>query len=204
VILLSGLLLAFTFALYPVGSVGGGVPVRRFARALVKPQAVAFSTRSSLASLPALMEGATADLRLSPAVSGFVLPLSVSTFKAHRTISDPLELLFLAHLYGITLDASQIATFFVTILVLSFSAVGIPSGGYSFKTLPAFLAVGIPLEGVVILKAVDVIPDLFKTLLNVTADMTAATVVARFVAGGTERAPDLAPEGSSLATGPGS
>ncbi len=47
--------------------------------------------------------------------------------------------------------------------------------------LPAFLAVGVPIEGVLILHAVDVIPDIFKTLVNVTGDMTVATVLARFV-----------------------
>lgn len=96
------------------------------------------------------MDGAERELRLAPAAAGFVLPLSVSTFKVHRTISDVVELLFLPRLYGIELGPGQIATFVVTALVLSFSAVGIPSGGYSFKTL-----------------------------LNVTGDMTAATILAR-------------------------
>jgi Na+/H+-dicarboxylate symporter len=179
VVLLSALLLLFTLVLYPVGTLAGGAPTGAFVRALIPAQAVAVSTRSSLACLPSLMDGAERELRLAPAVAGFVLPLSVSTFKVHRTISDVVELLFLARLYGIELGPGQVATFFVTALILSFSAVGIPSGGYSFKTLPAFLAVGIPLEGVAILKAVDVIPDIFKTLLNVTGDMTAATILAR-------------------------
>lgn len=183
VVLLSLLLFTFTLVLYPIGVLISGAPLRSFVRGLIPAQAVAISTRSSLASLPSLMDGAERELRLPPAVASFVLPLSVSTFKVHRTISDPVELLFLAHLYGIDLEPAQIATFFVTALILSFSAVGIPSGGYSFKTLPAFLAVGIPIEGVVLLKAVDVIPDIFKTLLNVTGDMTAATILTRVVGG---------------------
>lgn len=104
------------------------------------------------------MDGAERELRLPPAIGSFVLPLAVSTFKVHRTIADPVELLFLAHLYRIHLEPAQIATFLMTVLILSFSAVGIP------------------IEGVVLLKTVDVIPDIFKTLLNVTGDMTVAIV----------------------------
>lgn len=76
-------------------------------------------------------------------------------------------------------------------LILSFAAAGIPSGGFGFSTLPAFLAIGVPMEGVLLLAAVDVIPDIFKTLLNVTGDMTATTIVARLVPGSraTWRAP---------------
>ena len=180
IVLLSGVLLAFNLLLYPIASLLGACPPGRFARALVPAQAVAVSTRSSIAALPMLIHGARSRLRLPESVVGFVLPLASSTFKVHRTISDPVELLFLAKIYGIDLGAAQIITVMALALVLSFAAVGIPSGGMTFTTLPAFLAVGIPLEGVVLLATVDAIPDIFKTLVNVTGDMTAATLLARF------------------------
>ena len=118
----------------------------------------------------------------TPDVAGFVLPLSVSTFKLNRAISSPFTLIFLAHLYGIALEPGYLATFVVTVMILSFSSPGIPSGGF-MVTLPFYVAAGIPIEGVVLLRAVDAIPDIFKTLLNVTADMTVASIVARFVPG---------------------
>jgi Na+/H+-dicarboxylate symporter len=103
----------------------------------------------------------------------------VSVFKVNRTISATVKLLFLSHVFGTPLSAPQIAAFVVTVIILSFSAVGVPGGGSAFKTLPAYLAAGVPIEGVVILETVDTIPDIFKTLLNVTGDMTAATVLTR-------------------------
>ena len=70
-----------TLLLYPVAAIGGGISMRRFARAALPGQMIAFSSSSSLASLPALIEGAERDLELPERVTGFVLPLAVSTFK---------------------------------------------------------------------------------------------------------------------------
>jgi Na+/H+-dicarboxylate symporter len=160
------------------------VPLGRFSRAILPAQIVAVSTRSSIAALPALLEGAERDLQLRPSVSGFVLPLAVSAFKVNRTVSSTAKLLFLAYLYNVDLSAVQIGSFFVAVLIMSFSAVGVPNGGSAFKTLPFYVAAGIPVAGVVILEAVEDIPDIFKTATNVTGNMTAAAIVAR-----------LAPEG---------
>ncbi len=178
VVLVCALLLLFTLALYALVSLFGRVPLRSFARAAAPAQLVAVSSRSSLASLPAMIEGAERRLGLPAAVAGFVLPLSVSTFKANRTISSTSKFLFLAALYGVVLSPVQVVTFVVMIVLLSFSTPGLPTTG-TMRTLPAYLAVGIPIEAVLILDAVDAIPDIFKTLLNVTGDMTAATIVSR-------------------------
>ena len=112
------------------------------------------------------------------AVAGFVLPLSVSTFKANRTISGTARFLFLAGFYGIALSPTQILTFILMVMLLSFSTPGVPDTR-TMRTLPAHLAVGIPVEAVLMLDALDALPDIFKTLLNVTGDMTAAAIVAR-------------------------
>ena len=179
VVLVSGVMLLGTALLYPLSALIGRTSLLAFARAVAPAQLVAVSTRSSLASLPALVEGAQEHLRASAGVTGFVLPLSVSTFKLNRTISAPVKLLFLAHVFGVPLGAAELATFLGTVLILSFSTVGVPGGGSAFRTLPAYLAAGVPIEGVVILEAVDAIPDIFKTLTNVTGDMSAATILSR-------------------------
>ena len=63
--------------------------------------------------------------------------------------------------------------------MLSFTSVGVPNGGAAFKTLPAYVAAGLPIEGIIIAEAVETIPDIFKTVLNVTGDMSVAAILSR-------------------------
>ena len=177
-LLVCGFLLAYTALLYPLTWIAGGVSMAAFAAAVAPAQAIAVGTRSSLACLPALLQGADRRLRMSPVASGFTLPLAVATFKVNRTISSPIKLLFLTHLFGLTVDPAFVAGFMLFVIVLSFSAPGIP-GGAPMLTLPAYLAAGIPIEALLLMEAVEAIPDIFKTLLNATADMSAAAIVAR-------------------------
>lgn len=178
IVLVSGILLAATLLLYPITAFFGRAPLWKFVRAAAPAQLVAVSTRSSLASLPAMVEGGRKHLGLSESATGFVLPLCVATFKLDYGISSLVRLLFVAHLLDIPLGPPQIAAFLMTQFLLSFSAAGIPGAG-SVRSLPAFLAAGVPIEGVLILNAVDAIPDIFATLANVTADMSVATILSR-------------------------
>jgi len=107
------------------------------------------------------------------------MPLAVSMFKVNKAVSAPLKMFFLAHIYGISLDPAGMALFFLAYIPLSFSSPGIPSGGF-FVSLPLYIALGIPVEGVVLLRTVDAIPDIFKTVVNVTEDMSVAALVSRF------------------------
>ena len=179
VAVLCGLLLVTGLALYPVAVLFGHIPLRRFARAVAPAQAMAVATRSSLASLPALIDGARRELDDRPGITGFVLPLSVATFKINTPLSDLIGPLFLAHLYGVPLSAAQIATMTLVTIAMSFSNPGIPSGGLFVVTAPVLLSVGLPLEGIGLLIAADAIPDIFATVINVTGDMTVAAIVAR-------------------------
>jgi Na+/H+-dicarboxylate symporter len=190
VLAVSGLMIAFTLLLYPLTALLGRVPIRRFAWAVGPSQAVALGSRSSLASLPALMKGASERLAMNQTVSALVLPLAVSTFKVNRGISSPLKLLFLAHVYGIAIEPGFLFVFVITIIILSFSSPGIPGGG-PMVTTPVYLAAGIPLQGILLLEAVDAIPDMFKTLVNVTADMSVAAIIARLA--GRAVAPEVVP-----------
>ena len=178
VVIVSGLLIACTLFLYLVAVLIARVPLKRFAWALLPAQVVAVSTRSSLASLPALMEGAEERLGMSRSISGFALPFAVSTFRLNMMISSTFTCLFLARLYGIPIGPLDMLTFLAILLPVTISVPGIPTH-LGLTSLPAYLSVGIPIEGVVILHTVDAIPDIFKTLLNVTGDMTATTVLAR-------------------------
>ncbi len=178
VLVICSVLILELLLLYPVAVIGGRMPLRRFAKAVSPAQVVAFSSRSSLASLPALLDGATRGLGLPPAVSGFVLPLAVSTFKLSTPPTQVVSALFIARLYGIELAPQQILMVAAVAIALSFSAPGIPSGGLIILA-PVFISIGLPVEGIGILIALDVFPDAARSMLNVTADITVATVLTR-------------------------
>ena len=175
--------------LYPVVALAARIPMGRFARAALPAQLVAFASSSSIASLPALVEGAEKSLGLSERVSGFVLPFAVSTFHIAAPVSWTIGALFVGWFYGIPLHAGALATVAFAAIFLAFAAPGVPRGAFLMLT-PLFLAIGLPVEGIGILIAVDAIPDLFATVLNVTGDLAAAAIVARPAgAAGTGRDP---------------
>lgn len=163
--------------LYPLAVFAGGISLRSFARAVLPAQAVAMSSRSSLASLPALIDGAR-RLEVSPTIKGFVLPLAVSTFKAGGPVSGVAGAVFLSHLYGVPISAADVALVALVSAALTFATPGIPSGSLILMT-PLYTSLGLPAEGIGILIAVDFLPDIFKTVTNVTADLVAAAVVSR-------------------------
>jgi proton glutamate symport protein len=178
VLVLSGMLIALALFVYPVVAIATRQSPRVFAQAAAPAQAVAAGTRSSLASLPAMIEGARARFGDKPAIGGFVLPLAVSTFKLNTPVSDLVGPIFLAHLYGIHLAPSQIAVMTLVTIAMSFSNPGIPSGGLFVVTAPVMMSAGLPLEGIGLLIAADSIPDVFATVVNVTGDMGVAAIVA--------------------------
>ncbi len=179
VVTMSLALVAFTAVLYPISALLGRTPLRRFASAVAPAQAVGFSSRSSLASLPAQIAGARDRLHLPPAITGFALPFTVSVFRLNVPIAWVVGVLFLGKLYGVAVGGAALAGLVVTATLLSFSAPGIPSGSL-FLLAPVLVNLGLPAEGVGILIAVDGIPDLFKTLTSVTGQMAAVTILARY------------------------
>jgi Na+/H+-dicarboxylate symporter len=168
---------AVTLLIYPVVAVFGGIPIGRFARAALPAQLIAFSSSSSIASLPALIESGERGLALPDRITGFVLPLAVSTFKAAAPVSWTIGALFVGWFYGVPLHARELATVAFAAVFLAFAAPGVPRGAFIMLT-PLFLAIGLPAEGIGILIAVDALPDTFATVLNVTGDLAAAALVA--------------------------
>lgn len=164
--------------LYPVVAAVAKVPIPRLARAALPAQLIAVSSSSSIASLPALVESAERGLGLPPSVTGFVLPLAVSTFKIAAPVSWTIGALFVGHFYGIPVGARELAIIAFGALVLGLAIPGVPRG--AFITLaPLFTAVGLPVEGIGILIAVDALPDVIATGLNVTGALAATAIVAR-------------------------
>jgi len=162
---------------YPMVALFGGVSIAAFARPALPAQLIVLSSSSSIASLPALVEAA-ATLNLPARVTGFVLPLAVSTFKFAGPVSWTTGALFIGSFYGIPIGATQLVTIALASIFLAFAAPGVPRGAFLMLT-PLFLALGLPPEGIGILIAVDALPDLFATVLNVTGDLAAAVIIAR-------------------------
>ena len=125
-----------------------------------------------------MVAGARDRLGLSPAITGFGLPLAVSVFRLNVPIAWVVGAEFLGKLYGVPVSGAQIAGLIVTSTLISFSVPGIPSASL-FLLAPVIVDLGLPAEGVGILIALDAIPDMFKTTINVTGHMTAATILGR-------------------------
>ena len=180
IVLLCCLHLAVTALMYVVIALAGNEPVRRFAVAILPAQTIALSTQSSLASLPAMVESARARLGYPLAVASLVLPMAVSLFRLTSPVQYMTVAAFVAWIYGVDLGAGQLVAGAALAAVISMGSVGLP-GQVSFMAtnLPVTQAMGLPTEPLGILLAIDTVPDMFATLGNVTADLSATSVVTR-------------------------
>lgn len=179
VVTLSLVMFVFTLVLYSAAAGLGRVGLRTFALAVAPAQAVAFTSRSSLAALPVMISEGRDRLGFTPAVTGFALPLAVSIFRLNVPMAWVIGATFLGKLYGIPVSGAQLVGLVVTATLISFSVPGIPSSSL-FLLTPVILDLGLPTEGVGILIALDAIPDMFKTLANVTSQMTTAAILNRY------------------------
>jgi len=178
-LLASGLSVVLTLLLYPVAVTVGGLGWRQFVRAAAPAQVVAISTQSSLASLPAMLTG-MAGLQPPRPDAAVVLPLAVSLFRMTSPLVNMGIVLFVAHVHGVAIGPGVMLAGLVLAVVTSWSVVGLPSQVTFFNTtVPMSLAMGVPTGILPLLLAVEVIPDLFRTVGNVTADLVATAVVTR-------------------------
>lgn len=171
-------LVIFTGAVYlPFVHFVARLPTRSFLAAAVEPAAIAFSTTSSVAALPAMLNAAD-RLDLPRPLASFVLPIGAAVNRSGSALFQGSAVIFLGHLYGAgvspgELIAALFATFFVALTIAP-----VPSA--SVVTLPpALAAVAVPIDGLGILLGIDRIPDMFRTAVNVIGDVAAAAVVRR-------------------------
>src|SRR5687768_7962914 len=129
IVVVIGVTVSFAvLALYPIAVIGGRVRLGDFARAILPAQLVAFSSRSSLAALPAMIEAARTKLGQPPEISGFFLPLAASTYRISGALAQVTGVLFIARLYGMELTPTQILGVVLTVVPTTFSVPGIPAG----------------------------------------------------------------------------
>ena len=186
IVVLSATLLLVTAMLYIPVLVFGRVSLRSFAIAALPAQAVAMSSRSSLAALPAMLRETRDRLLLPPVATSFALPLAVSVLRMNVPPRWVISAVFLGQLYGVTVGFTALVWVLITAVLISFSVPGIPSASL-FMLAPVLVSLGLPPEGVGLLIAVDTIPDMFNTLANVTGHMASTTVIARPEASGVRK-----------------
>jgi Na+/H+-dicarboxylate symporter len=167
--------LAVALLLYPLGILAGRMSLSKFVAYCAPSQAIAFAARSSLATIPAMVESAE-KAGLPPETSRFILPLGASVFRFGAAVGQTVGVLFLARLFGVALTTPQLASVVLAVVVASFAVPGIP-GGSIIAMVPVLTAANLPVEGVGILLAVDTIPDMFRTTANCTGALTLAAVV---------------------------
>ncbi len=190
---LGGLVLVL-FVVYPaVLRLTTPMKVSTFFRGIAPAQALAFSSSSSAATLPVTVQCVRDRLGVPEDITGFVCSLGTTVNMDGTALMQATAAVFIAQLYGVDLTLADQLMIALTATLAAVGSPGIPSGGIVMLVI-VLESVGIPVQGIAIILAVDRILDMCRTVVNVTGDALAAV----FVAGAEKRLPGqaLGPPGS--------
>ncbi|MEQ8623791.1 MAG: dicarboxylate/amino acid:cation symporter [Vicingaceae bacterium] len=167
------------FLVYPLAlKFLAGYSYRTFFKGIAPAQLLAFSTSSSAATLPLTMERCEEKLGVSNKVASFVLPLGATINMDGTSCYQAIAAVFIAQVYGMDLDLSAQLTIVLTATLASIGSAAVPGAGIIMLAI-VLGAVGVPLEGISLIFAVDRPLDMCRTVVNVTGDATVATIVAK-------------------------
>jgi Na+/H+-dicarboxylate symporter len=179
ILLVSLVGVVITVAAYPLAVIGGRVPLMPFARALLPPEGIAISTRSSLACLPAMLTSAR-QLGVKREVADVSLPIAVALFRATGPAMNTAVAIYVAYAVGLHPGPGAILAATSVGAVMSYPAISLPGEiSYISSIAPIAIALGAPIAPLALLVAVEMIPDIIRTLGNVAADVALATLVDR-------------------------
>jgi proton glutamate symport protein len=179
VIIVSAVGVIIWFAAWPLAMIGGRLGFVAFTRAVGPSHAVAISTQSSLASLPAMLRGAE-KLGVPVAASGVSLPLAVALFRATGPAMNLAVAIYVATWFQIPLTPMTLAAGVVVASTTTLGAISLPGSiSYISSIAPICLAMGVPIEPLVLLVAVETMPDIIRTVGNVAMDVATTATVAR-------------------------
>lgn len=156
----------------------GRVSPKLHFKAMTTPLLTAFSTASSSATLPLTIEAVENEAGVSNKISSFVLPLGATINMDGTALYECVAAMFIAQAYGIELSFAQQMIVVITALLASIGAAGIPMAGLVMMSI-VLTAVGLPLEGVGLILAVDRILDMCRTAVNVFSDTCGTVVIAK-------------------------
>jgi proton glutamate symport protein len=170
-------LLFLAIVVYPAAALFGRVSFRQFARACVPAQSLAISSRSTMATLPAMMDAAR-SLGVNEPVVALVIPLAATTLRVGAAVGQIVAALFAARLFDVTLSVAQLMSVLVATIFTTVASPGVPGGSIIVMT-PVLVAAGIPPGAIGILLGADAIPDMVRTMANVTGGIAAAAIAGR-------------------------
>ncbi len=174
---IAGLAVFIAGVLLPAVMLVVRVKATGFLKASWPSMAMAFSTTSSLATLPTMLAAAEQDLKISRTVASFALPLGASINRSGSALFQAVAILFAARLYGVALGVPEMIQAGAAVFLASLTVASVPSASI-VSLAPAFTATGLPLAGLTLLIGLDRIPDMFRTMTNVTGSLAGASVVA--------------------------
>lgn len=179
IVTVSGVGLFIALCCYPVAVLGGGIRLRDYARAVAPVQALAISTQSSMACLPMMLKKAE-ELGVRDSTAGVVLPMAVALMRATGPAMNLAVALYVANWFGVQLGPAQYGVAILTAILTSMGSVSLP-GQVSFITAiaPICIAIGVPIEPLALLIAVETLPDIMRTFGNAMMDVSVATAVGK-------------------------
>lgn len=178
VVVILGILFHFFVTLPLIARFIGNVNPWRHLKAMQTPLITAFTTASSSATLPLTIQAVEENSGVSNKISSFTLPLGATINMDGTALYECVVAIFIAQAYGIELGFSEQIIIIITALLASIGAAGIPMAGLVMITV-VLTAVGLPLEGIGLILAVDPFLDMFRTATNVWSDSCGAVVIAK-------------------------
>ena len=179
VVVMVGLLLHAIIGISTLVKVFGKMSPVKFWKSIDAPIITAFSTSSSMATLPTSIATAEKELGIQPKIAGFVLPLGATMNMNGTSLFEGVTVLFLAQVFGVDLGLGQQFIVIILAVMTAIGAAGVPGGSLPLMML-IMATVGVPPEGIAIVLGVDRILDMSRTTLNVSGDISAAVYVDRF------------------------
>jgi Na+/H+-dicarboxylate symporter len=180
IVLVSGVTAAIVPIAFLFAFIWGRANPARFINATAPVLAVAISSRSSLASLPLMVERSRDAMGTPERVVNLVLPMAVAVFRMTSPVANLGVVFFCASVFGVELSPGAIIVGGLVAIAISIGSVGLP-GEISFiaSVAPISMAMGVPIELLGLLVAVEAVPDIFRTVGNVSGDMAATQIVAK-------------------------
>jgi proton glutamate symport protein len=178
-IVLLGLLVHACINLPLILRVGAKVRTLQHYKGMPTALITAFSTCSSMVTLPLTINAVTGNSRVSRKIASFSLPIGATVNMDGTALYECVATIFIAQVYGFDLNIASQVIVVITALLASIGAASVPMSGLVMMSI-ILKAVGLPLEGVAIILAVDRILDMFRTTINVLSDSVGAVVIAHF------------------------
>lgn len=173
-----GLLIHATVGISFLVRIFGKMNPVTFWKSVDAPMITAFSTSSSMATLPTSISTAERELDVQPKIAGFVLPLGATMNMNGTSLFEGVTVLFLAQVFGVDLNLGQQVVVVVLAVLTAIGAAGVPGGSLPLMML-VMATVGVPPEGIAIVLGADRILDMSRTTLNVCGDISASVYIDR-------------------------